>query len=438
MKDITVAIVGRPNVGKSTLFNIMIGKNRAITHGQPGVTIDRQYGTSIQNDIRYIFIDTGGYDENPNELIEKIREQSLFAITESDIAIFVVDGKVGLMPSDEEIAQIIRNHNKPVILAINKIDNEGKSGYNYEFYKLGMKTMITISAAHKKNIDLLKTKLHEIADAFDKEEAFKKNENDDMSIAIVGLPNAGKSSMINFFLGKDRMVVSDIPGTTRDSVDTSVEFHGLKLNLIDTAGIRKKSKIANKLETFSILRTIKSIERADIVILIIDSQKGITAQDQKISALVKSKKKCLILAYNKVDLLDNLNDFKFSVQEEVRKKINFYPNVGVEFISAKSGYNISKLVDLAFMNFQRYRATVKTSQLNKLIQEIMEAELPGGMRQIKIYYGVQTGTRPPAFKFFINSNRFASKQFMKFLEKKLTNLLDLSGIPVRIKLNERR
>ena len=301
-----------------------------------------------------------------------------------------------------------------------------------------MKTMISISAAHKKNIDILKEKLHEISTEFNAEEIFKKKESDDMSIAIVGLPNAGKSSMINFFLGEKRMVVSDIPGTTRDSVDTTVEFHGLKLNLIDTAGLRRKSKIANKLETFSILRTIKSIERTDIVILVIDSKKGITAQDQKIAALVKSKKKCLLLAYNKIDLLDNVNDFKLSVKEEVRKKINFYPNVGIAFISALTGYNIGKLIDLAFMDFQRYRAIFKTSKLNKIIQEVMEAELPGGIRQIKIYYGVQIGSRPPSFKFFINSKRFASKQFMKFLEKKLTAFLDLSGIPVKIKLDERK
>ena len=438
MKDITVAIVGRPNVGKSTLFNILIGKNRAITHGQAGVTIDRQYGASVHRDIRYIFIDTGGYDDKTNGIIEKIREQTLFAITESDIAIFVVDGKVGLMPGDEAIAQVIRKHNKPVILIVNKIDNEDKNEYNYEFYKLGMNTMISISAAHKKNIDLLKNKLYEISSAFNAEEVFQKKESDDMSITIVGLPNAGKSSMINYFLGENRMVVSDIPGTTRDSVDTSIEFHGLKLNLIDTAGLRRKSKIANKLETFSILRTIKSVERSDIVVLIIDSQKGITAQDQKIAALVKAKKKCLVIAYNKIDLLDNLNDFKLSVKEEIRKKINFYPNVDIEFISAKTGYNIGKLVDKAFANFQRYRAIFKTSQLNRIIQEVMESELPGGMRQIKIYYGVQIASRPPSFKFFINNKRYASKQFMKFLEKKLTTLLDLSGIPVRIKLDERK
>jgi GTP-binding protein len=439
MKDCIIAIIGRPNVGKSSLFNAILGHSDAITERSPGITRDRKYGSLIEEDLRLVFIDTGGYDTEETGIIQKIREQTLIAVTESDIVLFVVDGKTGLMPSDEDIAEILRRHNKPVIVIVNKVDTDEISSSVYEFNKLGFKNMLSTSAAHRKNIGSV---IEEISSHSKKIVDLKKKmkpTNEDMNIAIVGQPNSGKSTLVNFLLGEKRMIISDIPGTTRDSVDSRIKYHGINITLIDTAGLRKKAKVNNKIEVYSILRTIKSVERSDIVFLIYDINRDLTTQDQKIGALIKSRQKCMVIVANKCDIYSNdKNRKRKEVQAELLKKFNFYPDANFELISAKSGYNVNKLIDSAFLLFQKYRTKIPTPKLNRAIQNIMNANFPQSAKNFKIYYGVQTDNRPPTFKLFVNSKKMVDKQLIRFLEKQLIKNLVLRGIPIRIDLVERR
>ncbi len=439
MKDYVVALIGRPNVGKSTLFNAILGSNDAITEKDPGITRDRKYGSINREGFRIILVDTGGYDTDETGIISKIREQTLMAITESDISIFVVDGRVGLMPSDEDVAEILRKHSKPVILAVNKIDNDDQNEFLYDFNKLGIKKIIPISASHRKNLTTLTDAIDEIAVKLPSIRKAAKKVDDNMKIAIVGQPNSGKSSLVNFLLGKKRMIVSEMPGTTRDSVDSEIKFHGIAVTLIDTAGLRRKAKVNNKVEVYSILRTIKSIERSDIVFLMFDIEKGLTVQDQKIAALVRNRQKCLLILGNKWDLVDtDRHEKRKSLDQEIKDKFSFFPGVGIEVISATQGQNVGKVMDAAFVYFQKYRIKFPTSKLNSVFQLIMADNLPSASRSFKMYYGTQTDNRPPTFKLFINSKRHVNKTLIRFLEKRLTEKLGLQGIPLQIDLVERR
>ncbi len=424
-----VAIIGRPNVGKSTLFNRIIKENKAIVDDKPGVTRDRLSSIATIDDKSFILIDTGGIVINEDEEFEKnIKENALIAIEEADIILFILDGKDSLTPVDKEILQILRKSGKKVFFIINKIDSEKDAKNISEFYSLGIDKFYLISAVHKKGLIELFIDLYNELPEVKKEEIT----NDATIIGIIGRPNTGKSSLVNRILGYDRVIVSNIPGTTRDPVDTFFSYKDKNFILIDTAGIRRKSRISYRLEKYSVIKAISIIERSDIVLLMIDASEGVTDQDKRLARLIDTRGKGLIILLNKWDLIKgkvNANYLK-----AIEAELGFVDYAPMLKISALTGMNVNKIFNYIEKISQFQQKRIQTSKLNKFVHEIMTFQPPPSYKgkRVKINYITQVETNPPKFIFFTNIPEGIKESYKRFLLNRLREEFKFTGVPVKI------
>lgn len=435
MKPI-VAIVGRPNVGKSTLFNKLVGDTVSIVKDEPGVTRDRLYRETEWLGREFILVDTGGLEPHTKDYImSKVRQQAEVAIYEADIIVFLVDAKAGITALDEEVATVLRKTQKTVILAINKVDDFAIYEQNiYEFYGLGFSNIVAISAEHKKNIGDL---LDEVVSEFELLE--NPEEEEGLKIAVIGRPNVGKSSLVNRFLGEERMIVSEIAGTTRDAIDTKFEYNGNKYILIDTAGIRRKSKIEEDLEYYSVLRSIKAIKRADVCFMLLDSKEGITDQDKRIAGIAHEEKKPVIITVNKWDLIDKEEYSMKSYEEEARTFIQFLNYAPFEFISALQGKRILKLIEKSEQIYGEYQKEISTGVLNQVFREALILNPPPTRkgRVLKINYITQVSTAPPKFVMFANDPEIVHFSYIRYIENKLREAFGFYGSPIEIEVRQK-
>jgi GTP-binding protein len=432
MKLPVVVIIGRPNVGKSTLFNRLVGKRGAIVHDKSGVTRDRNYGEVIWNGKEFQLIDTGGYVPNSSDLFETaIKEQVEIAINEADSILFVVDVRTGISPIDIEIAQLLRKSNKDFFLLVNKVDTENFESAAAEFYKLGVEKVRPISAIVGRKIGDL---LDEITQDFlphSEDERLDKR----LRIAIVGRPNVGKSSLTNSLLGYDRSIVTDIPGTTRDSINSTLKYYGKEIILVDTAGLRKKKRIDESIEFYSMVRTLKAIGESDVVVIMIDAKLGIEDQDQKIIDEAVRRRKGIILAVNKWDLIDKDENTSKKYEDAIRDilgRVNYLPII---FISALTKQRIFKLIELAIKIDENRKMKIPTNRLNEvLLKEIEKSPPPASPtgKEVKIKYITQAGEHYPIFLFFANQPKFIPEHYKKFLEKLIRKHFDFEGVPLTL------
>jgi ribosome-associated GTPase EngA len=425
-----VAIVGRPNVGKSTLFNRLVGARKAIVEDIPGVTRDRLYDSSDWEGREFILIDTGGIRFDQGDIFGKeIKMQAELAIEEADVIIMVVDGKEGSTGEDEMVADLLRRSDKPIILAANKIEDFRKKDY-FDFYRLGLGEPIPISAMHGMNTDeLMDAMLAKFPLEVDVEE-----DQDAIKIAIVGRPNVGKSSLVNAFLGEARVIVSDIPGTTRDAIDTPFEFQGRKYLLIDTAGMRKRSKIKEATERYSVIRALKSVERADVVLIMLDAQEGVLEQDKKIAGYVHEQGKANIIVVNKWDLVKKNQYTMNQYDKSIRDEFKFLAYSPIMYVSALTRQRIFKVLDLVDFVAEQHNRRINTSDLNQVVNEAqMLNPLPGGGgKKVKIKYAAQVKTAPPTFAFFSNHPDLVHFSYLRYLENTLRTNFGFEGSPIRL------
>jgi len=431
-----VALVGRPNVGKSTLFNRFVGYRHAIVEDTPGVTRDRLYAECEWTGHKFALIDTGGINFNVAEpFVEDIRYQVDIAAEESDVLVFVVDGREGVNPLDRDIANYLRGKNRPVIIACNKVDTLELTEEMYEFYNLGFNVIMPISAANGQGTgDLL--------DEIVKELPFHKaadEEDDSLRIAIVGRPNVGKSSLTNKLLGKDRVIVSDIPGTTRDSIDSKFRYNQRDIVLIDTAGLRRKSRIKEDLERFSVSRTLNAVDRCDIALILIDAVEGIAEQDKKIAGYAHEKGKGCILVINKWDLVEKDEHTLNKFQKEIYSEVPFLSFAPMIFISAITGQRLPALLELIEFVSEQQSIRIPTGTLNTVIEEATFMTPPPSSkgRPLRIYYCTQTGIKPPMFVLFVNNKKLMHFSYLRHLENVIRNIYGFTGTPIRWKINER-
>jgi GTP-binding protein len=427
-----VAIVGRPNVGKSTLFNRIIGERDAIVDPQSGVTRDRHYGEAQWNGKKFTVIDTGGYVPESKDVFEAaIREQVWIAIEEADVIVFVVDGITGVTPLDVEIAKILRQTNKKVVLAVNKIDNEKSEIYTAQFYELGVGEPFPISALHGRKIGDF---LDEVVKDLSSVDGEEKNEEDQIKVAIVGQPNVGKSSFVNAVLGENRTIVTDIPGTTRDSIDTQFEYNGNKFLLIDTAGLRKRSKVKESIEFYSAIRALKALQRCDVAVVMLDATCGLERQDLRIIGEAAELKKGIVIAVNKWDLVEKDANTALEYEHALKSRLKVFDYVPVVFISAKTKQRIFKVLDLAKVVHDERAKRIKTSELNKVLFPIVKETPPPAVsgKEIKIRYVTQVKSSPPVFAFFANFPDDIPEHYKRFLENKIRENFGFIGVPLTI------
>ncbi|MCL4135304.1 UNVERIFIED_CONTAM: hypothetical protein GTU68_025497 [Idotea baltica] len=425
-----VAIVGRPNVGKSTFFNRLIQRREAIVDAVSGVTRDRHYGKSEWNGREFTLIDTGGYVKGSDDIFEaEIDKQVELAIDEADAIIFMVDVETGVTGMDEDVAKLLRKVKKPVLLAINKVDNSKRNADAVEFYALGLGEYYTIASINGSGTgDLL--------DALVKELPEKEEENNDNlpRFAVVGRPNAGKSSFINALIGEDRYIVTDIAGTTRDSIDTKYNRFGFEFNLVDTAGIRRKSKVKEDLEFYSVMRSVRAIEHSDVIILVLDATRGFEGQDQNIFWLAEKNKKGVIILVNKWDLVEKDTKTTKAFETKIRSEIEPFIDVPILFISVLTKQRIFKAIETAVEVFERRKNRIPTSKLNETMLDIIERNPPPAYKgkYVKIKYCMQLPTPTPQFAFFCNLPQYVRPAYKRYLENQMRDLFDFHGVPVII------
>ncbi len=426
----TVSIVGRPNVGKSTLFNRLIGRRKAIVHDQSGVTRDRHYGESYWNGRNFSVIDTGGYLPSEGDVIsDGVREQVHLAIDESDVIIFVVDTETGISSLDKAVAALLRRQSKPVLLVVNKCDNEDKRLNAVEFYELGFDEMFPVSAISGTGTGEL---LDRVATLLP-EEIIEKEEDQFPKIAFVGRPNVGKSSLMNALLKNDRCIVTDIPGTTRDAINSKLEYQGETFILIDTAGLRKRAKVKENIEFYSTVRTDRSIKQADVVVLLLDAMQGFDEQDKRILREAENFNKGIIIALNKWDLVPEKNtNLLKEFESYIHGKVQTLHYIPIISISALTGQRIEKVLDVAKKVIEQRRKKISTSQMNNFIEKILkERPLPVKRgKQLKIQYALQVKSSPPVFKFFMNNPQELPANYRRFIENKIREHFGFEGVPI--------
>ncbi len=433
-----VAIVGRPNVGKSTLFNRLTAARTAIEEKVPGVTRDRLYGTSEWCGRKMVIIDTGGLTfGRDDQLSALVRKQVSLAVEEAGVILFLLDGREGLTALDEEIAEMLRRSGKPVIPVINKVDHYDMEAVKYGFYSLGFGDSYTISAAHGKGTGEL---LDHIC-TFMPPETGQEDEYsaDAVKVSVIGRPNVGKSSLINAFLGEERVIVSDMPGTTRDAIDTVFEFGEQPFVLIDTAGMRRKSKVKDPVEYYSVLRSLKAVQRADLALLLLDGEKGITEQDQRLAGFVDQAGRGLILVVNKWDLVRSRPQAREHYLDMLDRMLSFVPYAHVVFVSALTGWRLDRLLPLIIETWQEQHKRIPTALLNELLEDALAVNPPPGVKgkRVRLYYATQPEVKPPTFVFFANEPDLVHFSYKRYLENRLRESFGFKGTPVVIKLKKR-
>ena len=430
-----VAVVGRPNVGKSTLFNRIVGRRIAIVEDTPGVTRDRIYAEAEWNGIYFDLIDTGGIEPDSKDVIlSQMREQAQMAIDMADVILFLVDGKEGVTSADEEVAGMLRKTGKPVILLVNKIDNPRKIPDNfYDFYELGIGEPIPVSAANMLNLGDV---LDEIVKSFPENES---EDEDSVKVAIIGKPNVGKSSLINALLDENRVIVSDIAGTTRDSIDTPFEYEGERYILIDTAGIRRKSKVNEDIEKFSVIRAVASIERCDVCLLMIDAAEGLTEQDKKIAGVAHEAGKGIIVCVNKWDLIEKESNTMRDFTKKLESELLFMSYAPIIFISALMKQRLSQVMENVKYVQEKRSFRVPTGQLNSLLTDAMMMNPPPSDKgkRLKVYYAAQIGEKPPLFSFSINSRELMHFSYARYLENKIRDAFGFEGTSIKFVFREK-
>ncbi|WP_130837930.1 ribosome biogenesis GTPase Der [Lachnoclostridium sp. Marseille-P6806] len=432
-----VAVVGRPNVGKSTLFNALAGENIAIVKDTPGVTRDRIYADCAWLNHEFTLIDTGGIEPDSKDVIlSQMREQAQLAIDMADVILFMTDVKTGMMDADGKVADMLRRAHKPVILVVNKVDRfDVMTPDVYEFYNLGIGDPFPVSSANRLGIGDL---LDEVVKHFPEP---KETEEEDtrVRIAIVGKPNVGKSSIINRLIGENRVIVSDIAGTTRDAIDTAVMHGGQEYIFIDTAGLRRKNKIREELERYMIVRTVGAVERADITVLVIDAKEGVSEQDAKIAGIAHDRGKAVIIAVNKWDLIEKDNHTVGEFTEKIRRTLSFLSYAEILFISAETGQRLGRLYDLIDTVSANQNLRIQTGVLNEIITEAVVMQQPPSDkgRMLKIYYATQVGVKPPTFVMFCNDKELFHFSYQRYLENQLRATFGFKGTPLKIIVRER-
>src|SRR5512136_79315 len=424
-----VAIIGRPNVGKSTLFNRLLGKRKAIVEDLPGTTVDRIHSDISWEGHDMTLVDCGGLEAKPGPAVRrKVRDQVEKAITEADLVLFMVDARDGVLPADQETADIIRRARKPMMLVVNKVDTPKQEAEVPQFYELAMGDPIPVSAYHRKGIEELMQKVIGMLPAPTPTVA----ERESMKIAIVGRPNVGKSLLLNTLLGEERVVVDEVAGTTRDTIDTVLQYKGERVTLIDTAGIRRRGRIDQGIERYSLTRTVDAIERADIALLVVDAVEGITAQDIHILGYIHKAYKGAVLLINKWDLVD-VKDTSLWM-EVVQRKIRFMPYIETHFISAKTGQGVEKILPLARRIYQERLRRLDPALLASIVMDAEAAKQSPkqGRRRLKVYKATQTAVNPPTFSFLVNDAKLVHFSYQRFLENKMRQYCGFKGTPLRL------
>ena len=432
-----VAVVGRPNVGKSTLFNKLAGERISIVQDTPGVTRDRIYADVEWLNHRFTLIDTGGMEIGTEDVILKqIIVQAEIAIETADVIIFVTDVKQGVTEDDMQVANMLRRTKKPVVLAVNKVDNMRQENLDvYEFYSLGMGDPMAISAGQMLGLgDLL-----EVVTSYFPEGAETEEDDDVIKVAIIGKPNVGKSSLVNNILGEERLIVSDIAGTTRDAIDSPIEVDGQKYVFIDTAGMRRKSKIKEEIERFSIIRAVAAVERCDVAILVIDANEGITDQDTKIAGIAHERGKAAIVAVNKWDSIEKDDKTMNKYLKDIANELAYMPYAPRVFISAKTGQRVTKLLDMIKVVNENHSLRISTGVLNDVLIEAMAMQQPPSDKgkQLKIYYMTQVSTKPPTFVIFVNDRELMHFSYRRYIENQLRDAFGFSGTPIHFIVREK-
>ena len=433
-----VAIVGRPNVGKSTLFNVIAGDSIAIVKDTPGVTRDRIYADCSWLNYNFTLIDTGGIEPDSSDVIlSQMRDQAQIAIDTADVIIFLVDVRQGLTDADGKVADMLRRSQKPVVLCVNKVDSFKKMEADvYEFYNLGIGDPIPVSASNHQGVgDLLEA----VSDHF-KKDGSESDDDDRPRIAIVGRPNVGKSSIVNRLVGEKRVIVSDIAGTTRDAIDTPLKRNGREYILIDTAGLRRKSKIHEDLERYSIIRTVTAVERADVVVMVIDAAEGVAEQDAKIAGIAHERGKGVIIAVNKWDAVEKDDKTIYKMTEKIKQTLAYMPYAEFVFISAKTGQRLDKLFELIDMIIENQSMRIATGVLNEILAEaVAMQQTPSDKgRRLKIFYMTQISVKPPTFVVFVNDKKLMHYSYTRYIENQIRNAFGFRGTPLRFIIRERK
>ena len=433
-----VAIVGRPNVGKSTLFNALAGENISIVKDTPGVTRDRIYADVTWLDYSFTLIDTGGIEPDSSDVIlSQMREQSQIAIDTADVIIFLTDVRQGLVDADSKVADMLRRSRKPVVLVVNKVDSFQKfMGDVYEFYNLGIGDPVAVSAASRLGIgDMLDEVVKHFPERHGEEE-----EDERPRVAIVGKPNVGKSSIINKLIGENRVIVSNIAGTTRDAIDTEVRRNGKDYIFIDTAGLRRKNKIKEELERYSIIRTVMAVERADVVLLVIAAPEGVTEQDAKIAGIAHERGKGIIIAVNKWDAIEKNDKTVYEYTNRIRTVLSYMPYAEITFISAVTGQRLPKLFELIDMVIQNQNLRIATGVLNEIMTEAVALQQPPSDKgkRLKLFYITQVAVKPPTFVIFVNDKELMHFSYTRYLENKIREAFGFRGTALRFLIRERK
>ena len=438
MSKPVVAVVGRPNVGKSTLFNVLAGERIAIVKDTPGVTRDRIYADASWLDHNFTLIDTGGIEPDSKDIIlSQMREQAQIAIDTADVILFLTDVRQGLLDADDKVADLLRRSGKPVVLVDNKVDSFEKFMPDvYEFYNLGIGEPVPISAASMLGIGDM---LDEVIRHFPKKSG-EEEEDDRPKVAIIGKPNVGKSSLVNRLLGENRVIVSDIAGTTRDAVDTAIRYNGEEYVFIDTAGLRRKSKVKEDLERYSIIRAVTAVERADVTLLVIDATEGVTEQDAKIAGIAHDRGKGIVIVVNKWDAVEKDDKTMQKHTERIRQILSFMPYAEIMFISAKTGQRTGKIFDMIRMVMENNSMRISTGVLNEIVTEAVAMQQPPSDKgkRLKIYYSTQVSVKPPTFVIFVNEKQLMHFSYVRYLENRIRDAFGFRGTSLKFIIRERK
>jgi GTP-binding protein len=431
-----VAIVGRPNVGKSTLFNRILGRRQALVEDFPGVTRDRNYAVVTRFERPFTLIDTGGFEPASEDLLlAQMREQSQLAIEEADVILCLFDGREGLTPADREVAAMLRQVDKPVLFVVNKVDGPAQEAAAGDFFALGIDEFVTVSAEHGLGIADLMERLLEVLPGTTP----VRTDDDETRLAIIGRPNVGKSSLVNRLLGYERMVANPVAGTTRDSVDTPFTYNRRRYVMIDTAGIRRKGRVAQKLEKYTVIQALKALDRSDVALMVLDAREGITEQDLTVAGYAYERGRAVVLVINKWDLVPKDHTTAGQYIKNLREAFKFLPEVPIHLVSALTGLRVSKIMADVEKVSDEYRRTVKTAALNKVLEQAQKAHQPPVFqgKRLRFFYMTQTGTRPPSFIIFVNRAEGVHFSYRRYLTNCLRQAFGFAGCPIRLQFEDR-